>query len=175
MNDEAKRQLTRILGAYDERLLETERLDAADRAAKAAFPERFSRLRTGTILPVLQELAEVLNRSGHEAATLEQEESTSTSEGVKSAAVSLRVIPKPFAQKPTDTKKSFIEITFAANRRERKIVISSTNTIVNSGGSVGKRGEYEIETLTADIVVTHVLETLEAAFVASSPLRVSAS
>ena len=175
MKDEAKRQLTRILGAYDERLLETDRLEAANRAAKAAFPQRFSTLTIETIRPVLQELADVLNGSGHEAATHEQEESSSTSEGVKSAAISLRVIPKPFAQRPTDTKKSFIEITFAANRRERKIVISSTNTIVNSGGSVGKRGEYEIEMLTADIIVNHVLETLEEAFAGSSPLRASAS
>jgi hypothetical protein len=170
MKDDAKRQLERILGAYDERLVEADRLDAASRAAKAAFPERFARLRIETILPVLRELADVLNRSGHEATTYEQEESSSTSGGITSAAVSLRVIPKPFAQRPPETKRSFVDITLAANRRDRKIVVSSTNTIINSGGSVGKRGEYEIEMLTADIVVNHVLETLEEAFAADGSL-----
>jgi len=164
MKDEAKKRLKGILGAYDEKLAETERREAASRAAKAAFPERFSALKKEMLLPVLGELAEVLNAGGHEAAAHEQEESSSTAGGVTSAAIWLRVIPKPFLQNPTDTKRSFVQITFSANRSERKIVVSSTTTIINSGRSVGKRGEYEIEALTADVVVDHVLQTLETAF-----------
>jgi hypothetical protein len=53
---------------------------------------------------------------------------------------------------------------FSANRSEQRIVVSSTNTIINSGGTVGKRGEYELEALTADVVVDHVLRALEQAF-----------
>jgi hypothetical protein len=166
MKDEAKKRLKQILGAYDERLAAIERQEAASRAAKAAFPERFSALKKELILPVLKELVEVLSGSGHEATAHEQEESSSTAGGVTSAAIGLRVIPKPFAGKPSDTKKSFIEIMFSANRSERKIVVSSTTTIINSGGTVGKRGEYEIEMVTADVVVDHVLQTLEKAFAA---------
>jgi hypothetical protein len=167
MKDEAKNQLKRILGAYDDRLAETERINSASRAAQAAFPEQFATLKKGTILPALKELADVLNSSGHEATTREQDESASTAGGVTAAAISFRVIPKPFAQKPADAKRSFIEITFSATRSERKIVVSSTNTIVNSGGSVGKRGEYAIENLTTDVVVDHVLRALEEAFARS--------
>jgi len=165
MKDEAKKQLKQILDAYDARLAETERVEAAHRAAQAAFPEQFTTLKTQTILPVLRELAEVLTRSGHEATEREQEESSSTAGGVTSAAISFRVVPKPFAQRPGDAKRSYIEITFSANRTERKIVVSSTNTVVNSGGSIGKRGAYELGALTPDIVVEHVLKALEEAFV----------
>ena len=77
MKDEAKKRLKRILGAYDEKLAETERLEAASRAAKAAFPERFAALKKEMILPVLRELAEMLTGSGHEATAHEQEESSS--------------------------------------------------------------------------------------------------
>jgi hypothetical protein len=164
MKDEAKKRLKRILSAYDEKLAETERLEAASRAAKAAFPERFSALKKEMLLPVLGELAELLTASGHEATATEQEESSSSASGVASAAISLRVTPKSVTQKAADTKKGFIEVTFSANRRERNIVVSSTTTIINSGASIGKRGEYEIEILTADIVVDHVLQTLEKAF-----------
>ena len=163
MKDEARKRLKRILSAYDEKLAETERREAASRAAKAAFPERFSALKKEMLLPVLGELAEMLTASGHEATATEQEESSSSAGGVASAAISLRVTPKSFTQNAADTKKGFIEVTFSANRRERNIVVSSTTTIVNSGASIGKRGEYEIETLTADIVVDHVLQTLEKA------------
>ena len=163
MKDDARKQLKRILGAYDERLAETERAEAASRAAKEAFPERFSTLKKETILPALQELAEILNRSGHEARASELEESSTTAGGVSSAAVGLRIIPKSFAQRASDTKRSYIEILFSAYRSDRKIVVSSTNTLISSGGGVGKRGEYEIEALTGDVVVAQVLQTLEEA------------
>jgi hypothetical protein len=52
---------------------------------------------------------------------------------------------------------------FSANRSERKITVSSTNTTINSNGNVGKRGEYEIDTMTADIVAEQVIRTLEEA------------
>jgi hypothetical protein len=163
MKDEAKKHLKRILGAYDDKLAEAERVEAARRAARAAFPERFAALKKETILPVLGERAEVLNGSGHVASAREQDESPSTAGGVTSATIGLRVIPRPFAHKTTDAK-SFVEIMFSANRSEQRIVVSSTNTIINSGGTVGKRGEYELEALTADVVVDHVLRALEQAF-----------
>ena len=140
------------------------RREAAIRAAKEAFPERFSVLKKEIILPALRELAEVLNGSGHDATVREQDESSTTVGGVASAAVGLCVVPRPFVQKGAETKKSFTEIMFSANRSERKVIVSSTNTIIHSGGGVGKRGEYEVEAVTADVVVDHVLRTLEEAF-----------
>ncbi len=165
MKDEAKNRLKQILAAYDEKLAETERVAAAIRAAKAAFPERFAALKKDIILPVLRDLAEVLKASGHDAKATEQDESSTTAGGVTSAAVSLHIVPKPYTESTTDTKKSFIEVTFSANRSDRKIVVSSTTTIINSGGSVGKRGEYDVEAMNADVVADHVLQALEKAFI----------
>src|SRR5438552_4502159 len=125
MKDEAKNQLTKILGLYDEKLAEAERIEAATRAAQAAFPERFASLKSQIIRPAIQEFADVLNASGHEVTVREQEESSSAVGGVTFAAISLRIVPKPFARKTSETNKSFIEITFAANRSERKITVSS--------------------------------------------------
>ena len=164
MRDEAKSQLKKILGDYDAKLAEAERLDAAKRAAHAAFPERFMAFRTATIRPVLQEMADMLNERGHEASVREQEESSSAVGGVKSAAVSLRIVPKPFAHKSIEPNSTTIEITFSANRSERKITVSATNTMMTHGGSVGKRGEYDIDALTADVVEGHVIQTLNDAF-----------
>jgi len=36
--------------------------------------------------------------------------------------------------------------------------------MVNHGGNVGKRGEYEIAAMTADVVTAHVIQTLSEAF-----------
>jgi hypothetical protein len=163
MKDEAKDQLKKILGTYDERLAERERVEAAKRAAEAAFPARFVTLMTETIRPVIHEFVEVLNGRGHEATVREQEESSTGVSGVTSAAISLRVVPKPFAHKSKEANKVFIEITFSANRSERKIIVSSTNTLINSGGSLGKRGEYEIGALSADVVADHLLQALKEA------------
>jgi hypothetical protein len=164
MKDEAKSQLKKIIGDYDEKLAEAERVDAANRAAHTAFPGRFVTLKTETIQPAMQEIADILNERGHKASVREQEESSSAEGGVKSAAISLRIVPKPFAHRSAETNPIAIEITFSANRSERKVAVSSTNTMQNQGGSVGKRGEYEIEAVTADVVASHVIQTLNEAF-----------
>jgi hypothetical protein len=164
MKDEAKSQLKKIVGDYDEKLAEAERVDAARRAALAAFPGRFVTLKKETIRPAIQEIADMLNERGHEASVGEQEESSSTAGGVKSAAVWLRIVPKPFAHKSAETNPITIEIAFSANRSERKVTVASTNTMIGHSGSVGKCGEYEIDALTADVVVSHVIQTLNEAF-----------
>jgi hypothetical protein len=160
MKDEAKSQLKKIVGDYDAKLAEAERVDAARRAAQAAFPERFVILRTNTIQPAIQEIADMLNERGHKASVREQEESSSAEGGVKS----LRIIPKPFAHKSTETNPITIEITFSANRSERKVAVSSTNTMIGHSGTVGKCGDYEIDAVTADVVANHVIQTLTEAF-----------
>jgi hypothetical protein len=164
MKHEAKSQLKKIIGDYEEKLAEAERIDAAARAAHAAFPERFVALRKDVIAPALQEIAEMLSERGHEASLREQEESSSTAGGVRSAAVSLRIVPKPFAKKSAETTPVTIEVNFSANRAARKVTVSSTNTMIGHGGTVGKRGEYEIDAVTADVVTTHVIQTLGEAF-----------
>jgi hypothetical protein len=121
-------------------------------------------LKTEIIHPTIQEIADMLNEGGHVASVREQEDSSTAEGGVKSAAISLRVVPRPFAAKATEVNAIAIEVTFSANRSVRKVAVSSTNTMINHGGTVGKRGEYEIEALTADIVTTHVLQTLSEAF-----------
>jgi hypothetical protein len=163
MKTDARSQLTTILGAYDERVAADQRALEAKRAADAAFPERFAALRAGTIRPAIQEFVEELIGHGHEATAREQEESSSTTGGIAFAGISLRVSPKPFAFKSTDANRNFIEVTFSANRNDRKVTVSSTSTMVTSHGSQGKIGEYEIDAMTADVVGDHVLRTLHEA------------
>jgi hypothetical protein len=159
MNDDAKNQLKTLLGAYDEKLAEAARVHAANSAADLAFPERYALLRSDTIRPAIQEFADVLNGRGHEVTVRELEESTSSDVGVTFATIALRIVPKAFAHK-TAAPKSFIEISFSANRNERKIIVSSTNTMINSAGGVGKRGAYDIDALTTAVIEAHVIHLL---------------
>jgi hypothetical protein len=161
MKSEVKSQLEKVLGAYDARRVEEEHAAAVKRAADEAFPGRFAKLRGETLRPALQEFVEVLGRHGHEATVTEQEESSTTTGGFAHAAIALRIHPKPFAHKSAETNKAFIEIAFAANRNERKIVVSSSNTTMNATGNLGKRGEYELEAMTPDVVAEQVTRTLQ--------------
>ncbi len=141
------------------------RADAANRAAQTAFPERYAALRRDTIRPIMQEFAEVCNERGHEATVRDTEESTTTEGGVLLAAITLRIVPKVLSSKAAATNKSYVEISFSANRGEQKIGVSSTNTMINSAGNVGKRGEYTLDMVTADVIETHMLQTLREALV----------
>jgi hypothetical protein len=160
MKDDTKNELTRILGLYDDRLAEAARAEAAKRAAELAFPGRYAALRSNAIRPALQEFADILNGRGHEVTVRELEESTSSEGGVTLASIALRIAPKTHAASPSATKKSFVEISFSANRNERRITVSSTNTMISSAGSVGKRGDYNIEEVTPEVIEGHVLQTL---------------
>jgi hypothetical protein len=162
MKSEAKNQLEEVLGAYDARHIQEERAIAAKRAADAAFPARFATLRAETIRPAIQEFIDLLILHGHGATAIEQEESSTTTGGFSHAAITLRISPKAFAHKAPENKP-FIEIMFSANRNERKITVSSTNTTINSNGNVGKRGEYELDAMTADVVAEQVIRTLQEA------------
>jgi hypothetical protein len=164
MKDETKATLDKLLDDYDVRLAAIESRDAAVRAAQAAFPERFVALKTSTIRPALDEFIAVLKRHDHEGAVRDQDESATTASGVALASIALRIVPRPFASKSTtDAAKSFIEVTFSANRTERKVTVSSTSTILDSGGSRGKRGEYDVDAVTPEVVAMHVLRALEEA------------
>jgi hypothetical protein len=164
MKAEAKSELAKIISDYDDKLAEAERVGAAKRAEHAAFPERFVILSTEIIKPTAQEIADMLNARGHSASIREQDESPTVEGRVKHAAVSLHVVPKPFAHKAAETNASSVEVTFSANRSERKVTVSSTNTMLNHAGTVGKLGEYEIDAVTADVVARHVTQTLNDAF-----------
>ena len=161
MKSDALDRLKRILGAYDHNLAEQEQMEAVKRAADAAFPSRFETLKAETIRPAMKEFVDILNGYGHEATVREQEESSSSAVGVLSSAISLCINPKPFARKSTPASKNCVEITFSGNRSERKVTVSSTNTILNSSGTVGKRAEYEVDAITGDVVADHVLQTLK--------------
>jgi len=164
MNIEARRHLMKIIGDYDEKLAEAERVNAAKRAAHAAFPGRFVTVKAEVIRPALEEIADMLKERGHDASVREWEDSSNAEGGIKSAAVSLRVVPKPFVQRAAETNPIAIEVTFSANRAERKVAVSSSNSMISQGGKVGKRGEYEIDAVTADVVTSHVIQTLQDAF-----------
>jgi hypothetical protein len=164
MKDEVTGQLEKIIGDYDRKLMEADRAEAAKRAADAAFPKLFAVFKKTVVGPALQEVANMLNERGHDASVREQEESSSVSGGVKSASISLSIVPKPFAHKSSEPKAITIEIRFSTNRSERKVSVSSTNTMMGQGWSVGKRGEYEIDAVTSDVVASHVIQTLREAF-----------
>ncbi len=185
MNHESKSKLEKIIGDYETKLAEAARIEAAKRAADAVFPERFVAEKAKTIRPALQEIADMLNAHGHDAQIREQEESSSTVSGFKSAAITLCVVPKPFVRKPSpapagatsgpagvpaavggqqDNNGALIEITFSAKRAERKVTVSSTNTMMSHAGNIGKRGEYEIDAVTTDVVTSHCIQTLGEAF-----------
>jgi hypothetical protein len=161
MKSDASDRLKNILGAYDHNLAKQERMEAAKRAADAAFPSRFETLKAETIRPAMKEFVDILSGYGHEAIVREQAESSTSAGGVSSSAISLCINPKPFAHKSTPTSKNFVEITFSANRSERKVTVSSTNTMVSSNAIVGKRAEYDVDAITGDVVGDHVLRTLQ--------------
>src|SRR5450631_273535 len=164
MKAEVKTQLKQIIVAYDEKLAEIKHVAEAKRAAQVAFPGRFTTLKRETIRPTLEEFADTLNSSGHKASVNDLKETATTESGIHWAAISLRIVPRPFLSDATQTNPSAIELTFLANRNDGKITVSSTNTISNAGGSLGKRGGYELDAVTSDVVADHVLQALQEAF-----------
>jgi hypothetical protein len=168
MKKDALDELRQLLNSYGDRLSESERRAAAHKEAHEMFPARFLELKAKTIQPVLTEFVDELQKEGHYASVRDLEEGHRDG-AFASASITLRIVPKPYASKASEAGGSSIETVFSANRAEQKVVVSCNNTVFATGGSRGKRCEYDLATVTADVVAEQVLLTLKEAFGAKAP------
>jgi hypothetical protein len=161
MNDDAKNQLASILAGYRARLSEALDRQAKIKADRASFIELFRNLTTGTIRPILDDFVGLLVKDGHEANVLDQQEPSARDGSFAPASIALRIVPTPIGEAGKQGGQAPIEVKFSANQQSMKVLISSSN---NSQGSSGKRGEYDLQELTEDFVVSNVLKTIHEAF-----------
>ncbi len=164
MDQDAKNELTSILVAYRERVVEGRAREANVKAARAAFVEAFVRVKAEIIRPVLEEFVLHLNEAGHQATLTDQKESSDRNGQFSPASMALRVVPIRIGDTPlAPSGGTRIEVTFSANEPTMKVVVSSSN---NANGAIGKRGDYELAGLDKRFVETHVLKTIHEAFAA---------
>ena len=103
----------------------------------------------------------LLVKDGHEAKVLDQQEPSARDGSFAPASIALRIVPTPIGEAGKQGGQAPIEVKFSANQQSMKVLISSSN---NSQGSSGKRGEYDLQELTEDFVVSNVLKTIQEAF-----------
>jgi len=162
MDQEAKNELTSILSAYRERVVDGQAREAKVKAARAAFVEAFARVKADIIGPVLEEFVLQLNEAGHQASMADQKEGSDRNGQFSPASMALRIVPARIGETPlASSGGTRIEVTFFANEQTMKVLVSSSN---NANGAIGKRGDYELADLDKRFVETHVLDTIREAF-----------
>ena len=80
----AKHELTSILAAYRERLVDGQAREAKVKTARAVFVEVFVRVKAEIIGPVLEEFVVQLNEAGHQASVVDQKEGVRSQRAVQS-------------------------------------------------------------------------------------------
>jgi hypothetical protein len=162
MDRESEEELKSILAAYRAKIVEAEEREARRKAARVSFIDVFRSLKAERIAPVMRDFAARLNEHGHEASVVDQQDASDRNGRFAPASISLRVIPARIGDVPVgQSGRALVEVTFSANQEAMKVVISSSN---NGQGTSGKRGQYDVEEVTQDFVVSNVLKTIRDAF-----------
>jgi hypothetical protein len=166
MDRESEDELVNILQAYRAKMVEAEDREAKRKAARASFVDVFRSLKVDRIGPVLRDFAARLNEHGHEASVVDQQDASDKNGRFAPASIALRVVPARIGNAPVaQSGRTLVEVTFSANQEAMKIVISSSN---NGQGTSGRRGQYDVEEVTQEFVVSNVLKTLRDAFAVGS-------
>jgi hypothetical protein len=162
MDHESDSELKSILAAYQARIVDAQEREAKRKADRASFIDVFRTLKAERIGPVLHDFAAQLNEHGHEASVVDQQDASDRNGRFTPASIALRVVPARIGEAPVgQSGRALVEVTFSANQDAMKVVISSSN---NGQGTSGKRGQYDIEEVSQDFVVSNVLKTIREAF-----------
>jgi len=165
MDNEAKDELKTILAAYRARVVDGQEREARMKADRASFVEVFRTVKVQTVAPVLFDFVAQLQEHGHEANVVDQEEASDRNGRFTPASIALRVVPARIGGTPSVSfNRTPIEVTFSANQHTMKVLVSSSN---NGQGASGKRGDYDLEDLTTEFVVSNVLKTIREALAIS--------
>ena len=158
MDNEAKTELKGILAAYRARLVDSQERETKLRVARASFIEVFRTLKAERIGPVLNEFVVQLNEEGHQASVVDQQEASDRNGHFTPSSLALRIVPARMGNgSVAHSSTARLEITFSANQHTMKVLVSSSN---NANGTMGKRGEYDLDELTIEFVVSNVIKTI---------------
>jgi hypothetical protein len=162
MDPEVKSELHGMLAAYAALVVESHEREAKTKAAQTAFVDAFRQLKVEKIRPILDEFVVDLLQGGHQATVVDQQEASDRNGQFTPSSIALRVVPARMAgATAASSTLARVEVTFSGNSQTRKVLVSSSN---NANGSIGRRGDYELEDVTPEFVQNNVLNTIRAAF-----------
>jgi hypothetical protein len=161
MEGKSRSSIEAILKAYGDQQQAMRQEMERRRVEREAFLRDFQVKVCGVIRPVMEEVGELLVRSGHEFEILEKE-SAAQARRAANAVVTLVIFPD--GERPrTDEPVGWPHVAMLAHPSKNTVLVHESAMMPGVGGDSGTAAEYALAAITPDIVEKHVVNVLSRA------------
>lgn len=160
MLDQSKKELDKIMRAYQEDLEGMRVENETEKAAQKKFRDDFEQLKHKVIWPAVVDVGNALTEYGHDFHVSEEEEYTDGTAVFHPASITMNIYPatlEKYFKKPESTPY----ISFVADSYAKRVKIVVSTMMPNEGGIVGDHGVYNMEQITPDFVEKEIVVVLK--------------
>jgi hypothetical protein len=162
MRKEIKSQLDSLMDSYDKKVSDKKTRQEKIQSAEEEFAAEFVSLRAQIILPVMEEIRAHLQSRGHKVRIAEQDASVDHDGKTSPARITMEFLPVGVERRlSTDSVPA---VSFMASKSKKQILVHECTMLPGRGGQAGKRGEYEIKDIDAEIVEREIIGVLKEVF-----------
>lgn len=123
----------------------------------------FKQVRQEIIRPVLEEIALIIKERGH-ACDVSEEDLYKDSQGrTRLSLITLDVYPS-VVSKPEYSSREHPHVSFVRNFSGSKMIMHVSTIMAGRGGEAGLEGEFEVSSVTKEMVETKVVAALQKIF-----------
>ncbi len=163
MEGPIKNKLKEIFDKHDENKLAAKKAQEKIKTEKDVFLEDFERTITNTIRPSLEEIGAIIAARGHGCKISAQRETETKHDGFQNAHIKM-IIYTDAHQARRGPDHEYPSISFIATPSNKTILVHGSTIMSGHGGDAGKRGEYQLDKITQEIVETETVNLLNECF-----------
>ena len=163
MEDQTKNKLKEIFDKHDAKKLAAKKAEEKIKTEKDTFLEDFTRAISNTIRPSLEEIAATLEARGHGCKISVNKETETQHDGLHNAQIRMVIYPNVHnGRRGPDHEQP--SISFIAIPSAKTIMVHGSTIMPGQGGRAGKRGDYQFDKITPEIVETETVNLLNECF-----------
>jgi hypothetical protein len=160
MENTNKKKLEEMLSKYDNKQREIKEEAKKTEIKRTTFIDTFESFADTVIKPIMIEVGEAIKENGHSYKVTFEKEYKNSKGVIIDSRITMNIFPEGKGYGDCYTPPA--HILFYAEKFSEKIGIHENNIVpFGGGGSAGRRGfEYEIKTLTPQIIEKEIVESI---------------
>jgi len=156
-------KLKSVFDKYDQQQAEKKKHQERIKTEHEVFLNNFDKIISEVIRPVMKELGEAIKSRGHNFEISSGHETQDSKGRTSDAHVKMEIYPNGLHQQ-FGLQNNYPSLIFFAGTYDNKIWTHVNTMMPGKAGQAGKRNEYDLESITTDIVEEEILNLLNKCF-----------
>ncbi|MDD3323255.1 MAG: hypothetical protein PHS59_17615 [Paludibacter sp.] len=160
MEDTNKKKLEEMLLKHDDSQRKIKEQAEQQQIKRKTFLDNFEEFANSTIKPIMLEIGDVIKKNGHDYKVTFEKEYKNDKGVTIDSRITMDIFPNGNGR--GDIYNVPAHILFYAEKFSEKIGLHENNIVPGGGGgSAGKKdGEYNLETLTSEIIEKEIVDSI---------------